>query len=60
MNKNDMLKAAKRLDDMGVDPDLVMLQSVEEYSESYDDEVDTYDEDKKDIRDTEIKVEELS
>lgn len=46
MNKSDRLKDAQRLDEMGVDPDKIMVTyTLEEYADSVNDEVDTFDED---------------
>ncbi|MBE6156067.1 MAG: hypothetical protein E7164_04890 [Firmicutes bacterium] len=46
MNKKDMLNAANKAEEIGVDPDTVMMYTVEEYSKAHGDEVDTFDEDK--------------
>jgi len=57
MNKSDMLKDAMRLDSMGVDPDKIMVGlTIEEYAKSVDDEVDEFDEVKKENYQIEVEV----
>ena len=44
MNKSDMLKAAQKAEEYGVDPDTIMVTyTLDEFAESHGDEVDTFD-----------------
>lgn len=61
MNKTDMWKAAQEAEKLGVDPDTVMVTyTLDEFAKSHGDEVDTFDEDKEEIRTLEAELFEIS
>ena len=60
MNRTDMFKDAQRAEEYGVDPDTIMVTyTLDEYAQSHGDEVDTFDEDKLEIRSLIIHLQEL-
>lgn len=61
MNKKDMLKAAQAAEEIGVDPDTVMVTfTLDEFAESHGDEVDTFDEDSEEIKSVKAELLDLS
>ena len=60
MNKSDMLKAAQKAEEYGVDPDTVMVTyTLDEFAESHGDEVDTFDEDRLAIDKLKMAIDDL-
>lgn len=60
MNKSDMLKAAQKAEEYGVDPDTIMVTyTLDEFAESHGDEVDTFDEDALAINNLKVSINEL-
>lgn len=60
MNKTDMMKAAQKAEELGLDPDTVMVTyTLEEFAESRGDDVDTFDEDSLAIQNLTVVCQEI-